>query len=175
MRSIRPVFMAAALGFAAMFGANAAAFAVGLPTPTDMPAAQPVPDPHPYDTAADAHAQVDAAFAAAKKSGRNVLIDFGANWCPDCRMLNGVLQMPQAKAWRDSHFETVMVNVDRFNVNVDVAARYGVKVKQIPTVLILTPDGKLLDPDGTLALGNARSMSPQASIDLIASWDARAH
>ena len=61
-------------------------------------------------------------------------------------MLNGVMQMPAVRAWRDSRFETVMVNVDRFNVNMDIPARYGVTVRQIPTVLVLTPQGKLLDP-----------------------------
>ncbi len=171
MRILGPALLAASLTLATAGGA----LAVGLPPPTGLPATQPVPSPHPYDTAADAHAQVDAAFAAARRSGRDVLIDFGANWCPDCRMLNGVMQMPAVKAWRDSRFETVLVNVDRFNVNMDVAARYGVTVKQIPTVLVLTPQGKLLDPDGTLALGNARAMSPQASVDQIAAWDARPH
>ena len=170
MRVLGPALLAGLL-----LGTAVPSLAAGLPVPADLPSTQPVPDRHPYDTTADAHAQVDAAFAAARSSGRDVLIDFGANWCPDCRMLNGVMQMPTVKAWRDSRFETVMVNVDRFNVNMDVAARYGVKVKQIPTVLVLTPQGKLLDPDGTLALGNARAMSPQASVDQIAAWDARPH
>lgn len=170
MRVLGPALLAGLL-----LGTAVPSLAVGLPVPADLPSTQPVPDRHPYDTTADAHAQVDAAFAAARSSGRDVLIDFGANWCPDCRMLNGVMQMPTVKAWRDSRFETVMVNVDRFNVNMDVAARYGVTVKQIPTVLVLTPQGKLLDPDGTLALGNARAMSPQASVDQIAAWDSRPH
>ena len=170
MRVLGPALLATLL-----LGTAVPSRAAGLPVPADLPSTQPVPDRHPYDTTADAHAQVDAAFAAARSSGRDVLIDFGANWCPDCRMLNGVMQMPTVKAWRDSRFETVMVNVDRFNVNMDVAARYGVKVKQIPTVLVLTPQGKLLDPDGTLALGNARAMSPQASVDQIAAWDSRPH
>ncbi len=171
MRVLGAALFAAGL----LFGAGVPALAVGLPAPAGLPSTQPVPDPHPYDTTADAHAQVDAAFAAAKQSGRDVLIDFGANWCPDCRMLNGVMQMPAVKAWRDSRFETVMVNVDHFNTNMDVAARYGVTVKQIPTVLVFTPQGRLLDPDGTLALGHARGMSPQAAVDQIATWDARPH
>ncbi len=170
MRVLGPVLLAGLL-----LGTAVPSLAIGLPVPTDLPSVQPVPDRHPYDTTADAHAQVDAAFAAARSSGRDVLIDFGANWCPDCRMLNGVMQMPAVKAWRDSRFETVMVNVDRFNVNMDVAARFGVTVKQIPTVLVLTPQGRLLDPDGSLALGNARAMSPQAAVDQIAAWDARPH
>lgn len=170
MRRFTITMLAASL----LGGIAVPAQALGLPTPSGLPAQQSVPDPHPYDTNADAQAQVAAAFNKARQSGKNVLIDFGANWCPDCRMLNSVLQMPQVTPWKNSHFETVMVNVDRFNVNMDIPAKYGVKVKQIPTVLILTPDGKLLNADGTLTLGNARNMSPQAQVELIASWDARA-
>ncbi|WP_419728496.1 thioredoxin family protein [Lichenicola sp.] len=169
MRRLSSVVLVASLCVAG----TGAAFAVGIAAPTDLPAQQPAPVAHPYDTTADAHAQVDAAFADAKRTGRDVLIDFGANWCPDCRMLAGVFDMPQVKAWKDSNFASVSVNVDRFNVNMDIPARYGVKVKSIPTVLILTPDGKLLNADGTLALGNARTMSPAAAVDLIASWEQR--
>ena len=166
-------FIITMLAASLLVGIAVRAQALGLPTPSGLPAQQSVPDPRPYDTNADAQAQIAAAFARARQSGKNVLIDFGANWCPDCRMLNSVLQMPQVIPWKNSHFETVMVNVDRFNVNMDIPAKYGVKVKQIPTVLILTPDGKLLNVDGTLTLGNARNMSPQAQVELIASWDAR--
>ncbi|MGI4746767.1 MAG: thioredoxin family protein [Janthinobacterium lividum] len=169
MHTLKPAILALSL----LVGAAMPAMAAGLAKPLDLPTQQPAPDPHPYDTTANAQAQVDAAFAEAKRTGKNVMIDFGANWCPDCRLLASVFEMPQVKAWKDSHFETVSVNVDRFNVNMDIPARYGVKVKAIPTVLILTPDGKLLNADGTLALGNARTMSPQAAVDLIASWDAR--
>lgn len=169
MRTLKSAVLAASL----LVGLATPVMAAGLAKPVDLPTQQPAPDPHPYDTAANAQAQVDAAFAEAKRTGKKVMIDFGANWCPDCRLLSSVFEMPQVKAWKESHFAAVAVNVDRFNVNMDIPARYGVKVKAIPTVLILTPDGKLLNADGTLALGNARTMSPQAAVDLIASWDAR--
>ncbi|MBE7212449.1 MAG: thioredoxin family protein [Gluconacetobacter diazotrophicus] len=150
-------------------GASAAA-----PPPAGLPQTQPVPDAHPYDTAQDADATVAAALDRAKRDNKLVLIDLGANWCPDCRMLSGVLAMPDVKPWVSSRFETVMVDVDRFNHNMDVPARYGVKVKQIPTLLVVTPDGRLLNADGTLTLGDARHMTPQADVDLLASWAARA-
>jgi len=148
--------------------------AAGLPTPTGLPAQQPKPVAKPYDVSADAHAQVTAAFAEARRTGKNVLLDFGANWCPDCRMLTAVLALPQVAPWVEDHFVEVRVNVDRFNVNMDIPARYGVKVTAIPAVLIVTPDGKLLNADGARELGNARAMSPQATVDLIAGWNKRA-
>ncbi|MBR0559134.1 thioredoxin family protein [Neokomagataea anthophila] len=127
----------------------------------------------PYPDSSLASVQVKEAFATAKKTGRKVLLDFGANWCPDCRMLAGVFALPDAQGWLESQFVIVPVNVDRFTHNMDIALKYGVKVKAIPTVIVLTPAGKPLNGDASLALGNARTMSPQATLDLISSWNQR--
>ncbi|GBR50525.1 protein disulfide isomerase [Neokomagataea thailandica NBRC 106555] len=127
----------------------------------------------PYPDSSLASVQVKEAFATAKKTGRKVLLDFGANWCPDCRMLAGVFALPDAQGWLESQFVIVPVNVDRFTHNMDIALKYGVKVKAIPTVILLTPEGRPLNGDASLALGNARSMSPQATLDLISSWNQR--
>ncbi len=154
--------------------AGTAAHAEAVPVPANLPTTQPVPNAHPYPAVdADPHPALDAAFAEAKRSNRNVLIDLGANWCPDCRILSGVMNMAEVKPWVESRFVEVPVNVDHFNRNLDVPQKYGVHVTQIPTVLVVTPDGKLLNPDGAKTLGNARTMTPQADVDLLASWDAR--
>ena len=134
---------------------------------------QPIPVAAPYDTQADAPSQVAAAFAEAKRSGREVLLDFGGNWCPDCRMLAGVMEMPSVRPWIDAHFVPVAVDVGRFSKNMEIAQRYGVRVTAVPAVLVLTPDGRLLDPDGVRALGNARAMTAQGMVDLLAQWGAR--
>ncbi len=140
---------------------------VAAPT---LPPGQASPVQAPYDTAADAHAQVDAAFATARATGRKVILDFGGNWCPDCRMLAGVLTEPAVQPWLDAHFVTVMVDIGRRNKNLDIAQKYGVTVEGVPAVGVLTADGKLLNPGHVTALANARSWSQQAVVDLIASW-----
>jgi thiol-disulfide isomerase/thioredoxin len=133
-----------------------------------LPPGQATPMAAPYDTQADAHAQVAAAFARAKKTGHLVLLDFGGNWCPDCRMLAGVLDMPQVKAWTAGSYETVLIDVGRENKNMDIAAGYGVKIHAVPTVLMITPDGKLLNRDNVFALADARGLSAQAVVDVLA-------
>ena len=159
-----------------------ALLAVAIPAASEAPAAGPPPQvsagqvppvAHPYDVPARAHTAVDAAFEQARATNKRVLIDFGANWCPDCRMLAGVMQLSQVQPWIGRNFIAVSVNVDHFNVNMDIARRYGVTVKAIPTVLVVTPQGKLLNADGTLVLGNARTMSSQAVVDQIAAWNRR--
>ncbi len=135
-----------------------------------LPPGKAVPVAHPYDESADAHAAVAAAFAAARASGHKVLLDFGGNWCPDCRMLAGVLEMPQVHDWAAGHFETVYIDVGRFTRNTDIAAKYGVKLTAAPTVLVVTPEGQVLNGQNVFALADARYMSAQAVVDLLSSW-----
>ncbi len=161
-----------AAGFALALLATAAPGHTAGPTPQCGPG-QAMPVAHPYDAPAAAHQAVEAAFAQARASNKRVLIDFGANWCPDCRMLAGVMQLAPVQSWTAQNFVPVSVNVDHFNVNMDLARQYGITVKAIPTVLVVTPDGHVLNPDGTLVLGNARRMSSQAVVDQIAAWNAR--
>lgn len=135
-----------------------------------VPDADAPPIKAPYDTAADARKAVDAAFATAKASHRPVLLDFGGNWCPDCRSLAGVLDAPEMKPWMAQHFEPVLIDVGRFKKNLDIPARWGVKLTAAPTVLVVSPDGKLLNGDAVFALADARSYSAQKVADMLAGW-----
>jgi thiol-disulfide isomerase/thioredoxin len=131
------------------------------------------PLPKPYDASANAPADVDAALARAKVSGKRVLLDLGGNWCPDCRFLAGVLDIPEVKAFIGRHFETVYVDVGHFDKNLDIPARFGApKPKGVPTVLVLNADGTLVDTDQREDLSDARSMTPQAVVDWLARWAA---
>ena len=44
--------------------------------------------PGPYDEAADAKAQIEAALSEAAQAKVPVLVVFGANWCGDCKVLD---------------------------------------------------------------------------------------
>jgi thiol-disulfide isomerase/thioredoxin len=131
------------------------------------------PLPLPYDEAANATAQVDAARARARRTGKLLLIDLGGNWCPDCRILAGTMELPDLKAWLHRHYEVVMVDVGRFNKNLQVPARYGIteRLKGVPSILIVDPrTDTLLNPGTTAELASARSMSPQALANWLAKW-----
>jgi thiol-disulfide isomerase/thioredoxin len=133
-----------------------------------VPPGQATPVAHPYDEAADAHAQVDAALAEGKRTGRTVLLDFGGNWCPDCRMLAGVFQEKPVAYWMAQHFVVLTVDIGRRNKNMDISERWGVTIQGVPTVMMISPHGALLNKDDPYGLANARSMSTQAVVDLLA-------
>ncbi|WP_370458672.1 thioredoxin family protein [Asaia sp. As-1742] len=126
-----------------------------------------------YPDIALAKTQVEEAFATAARTKRKVLIDFGGNWCPDCRMLAGIFEQPEVAQWLESQFVVVPVNVGRIDKNLDIAKQYGVTIHEVPTVLIVTPGRTLLNADGANTLGNARAMSTQAVLDLLDKWNRR--
>ncbi len=128
-----------------------------------------VPD-HPYDEAADAHADVTLAIARAAATHKFVLLDFGGNWCPDCRVTAGVLGMNAVQSWVAKNFVFVPVDVGRMNKNLDIAQGYGVKIVAVPTIIILDSQGHMINSGNPSALKDARGMSPQAIVDTIHGW-----
>lgn len=131
------------------------------------------PLPLPYNESADAVADVDRARARAKAKGKLLLIDLGGNWCTDCRVLAGTMELPDLHAWLARHYEMVTVDVGRFDKNLAIPARYGIRerLKGVPSVLIVDPKtDRLLNPGSTPELADARHMNPQALADWLAKW-----
>ena len=127
----------------------------------------------PYPVPEMAQAQLQAALARAKVSGKAVLLDFGGNWSPDCWALSGVLAVPAVSSWIAQNFEVVVINVSRFNTNMVIGRDYGVEITDVPTVLVVSPDGKLLNEGNVVALSKASQMTPQAIVDQLATWGAQ--
>ena len=133
--------------------------------------AQPLP--LPYDESADAMAAVNTARARARAGHKLLLIDLGGNWCLDCRILAGTIELPEVGIFVRRHYELVTVDVGRFDKNLNVPARYGItqRLEGVPALLVIDPrTDTLLDAGHVAALADARSMTPQALADWLAHW-----
>jgi hypothetical protein len=65
----------------------------------------------------------------------------------------------------------VTIDVGRMDRNLDIPARYGIKrLTGVPTILVADEAGHLKDGGHIAALADARSMTPQAIADWLASW-----
>ena len=131
------------------------------------------PLPLPYDEHANADRVVASVTAQARKDGKLVLLDLGGNWCPDCRVLAGTMQTEPLKSWAERHFDVAMVDVGRFDKNLQVPARYGIKgrLAGVPALFIVDPKtGRVLNRGHETALADASSMTPQALADWLARW-----
>jgi thiol-disulfide isomerase/thioredoxin len=166
MKKLFPITAMAVLAFPAMA-------AIPAPKPSIATLAQlPVTVMQPYDEKADANAQLAAAFSRARTSHKRVLIDLGGNWCPDCIILANFIRLPEMRRFMDAHYEIVAVDVGRFDRNLQVPARFGftARLKGVPTVIIATPDGKLVNRDDVFATSDARHMTPQALAGYLAKY-----
>ncbi|WP_375205260.1 thioredoxin family protein [Hyphococcus sp.] len=105
-------------------------------------------DPRPFDDSRNAMADVNAALAAAKASGKNVLLVLGGNWCHDSRGLAAKFEQDDLAAVIAENYELVWVDVGYRDRNLEVPRRFGVpELYGTPTVLILSPYGDLLNRD----------------------------
>ncbi len=112
-----------------------------------------------YDESADAAAQVVQALGKAKADNKQLMIVFGANWCGDCKMLDGEFKKPALKALLDANYVIVKVDVNRFNKNLDVVKPYGEVIKKgIPSIVIATPANQLVYATNGGELADARKM-----------------
>lgn len=117
-------------------------------------------EPRPYDKKAKAWAQVDAAFAGARRTGKRVILVMGSNACHDSRSLAAKFQTGKLQTLIRDSYELVYVDVGQKNRNLDIAQDYGIdKIKGTPTVLILSEDGKLLKASTAPTWRNAASRS----------------
>jgi thiol-disulfide isomerase/thioredoxin len=159
-------------GLAAAFvlaGISLAGVSVANPAPR-ITSTLTAPFPPPYNEAADAGAEVTAAIARAQADHKFVLLDFGGNWCPDCRITAAALELPEVKPWLDKNFAVVKIDIGRLNKNLDIGDRYNVHVKAVPTIIILDRQGRMINAGNPAALKDARTMSAQAIVDTINDW-----
>lgn len=123
----------------------------------------------PYDEAADAKAQIQAAQAEAAKARVPLLVVFGANWCADCKVLDLAFKEGAAAPLIARDFRVVKINVGRFDRNVDIAEAYGVPLKRgIPAVAVLSAQGQVLYATKAGELADARQMGDKSIHDFFA-------
>lgn len=76
------------------------------------------------------------ALAKAKETGRPIMIDFYADWCGPCKMLDAETYSDDRVAQASTNLVMVRIDVDQ---NQLLAGRY--RVESIPTIVVLNPDG----------------------------------
>jgi protein disulfide-isomerase len=130
-----------------------------------------------YDEKADASRQIAAAITVASQPGkpaRNIVLVFGANWCPDCHALDDNLHKPELAAIVERNFVVVKIDVGRMNKNVELAQKYGVPIKHgIPALAVLDSQGKLLYAVDQGQFADARHMSYGSIKAFFEQWNPR--
>lgn len=105
-------------------------------------------EPRPFDEQADAMQMIDAAILSAQATRKMPLLILGGNWCHDSRGLAAKFDMEPLKSLISENYQTVWVDVGARDRNLEVAERFGVgALIGTPTVIILSPDGMIRNPE----------------------------
>jgi len=126
-----------------------------------------------YPSIDRAKPDIDGALKEAAASKRRVIVDFGGNWCTDCKILDINMKKPENAALLRKNFVVVHVNVGDKGIsdNFDVAERYGIPLKKgVPALAVLESDGRVVYAQKAGEFENMRKMDPQSVNDFLTQW-----
>jgi thioredoxin 1 len=126
-------------------------------------------NPHLYNPAADATLDIRHAIAAAAKEHKNVLLDFGGNWCIDCHILDNAFQQPRIAPLLNNNYVLVHVDVGQYDKNLEVAKKYHADLsKGVPSLSVLDARGAVIY--ATKDFERARVLSQEDVIQFLDKW-----
>ena len=101
-----------------------------------------LPLPLPYERKELSNAEL-IDFISQSQLGNQSIIIFGANWCPDCRILEGTLQLPTVRKFMDQNFSIMHIDLGKYDLNMSLMELIGIPSQEgIPRVIIFNEDGK---------------------------------
>ncbi|WP_299322084.1 thioredoxin family protein [Parasphingopyxis sp.] len=128
------------------------------------------PEARPFDETRPALADVALALARAAINRKRVILVMGANWCHDSRGLAGWFATRRFTDMLGPRYEIAYVDVghpqEGEGRNLDIAQRFGIEeIVGTPTVLVLSPEGTLLNRETAPTWRNAASRSEAEIFD----------
>ena len=148
-----------------------AATAVGMLAQETKPPAHPYTKKHLYDETADPKELIAAGLKQAKAEHKRVILDFGGDWCGDCQVLDIYFHEEPNLALLEKKFVIVHVYIGHMDLNLDLAAKYGVPVKSgVPALAVLDANGKVLYSQATGQFRDMRHMDTQSVMEFLNRW-----
>lgn len=124
-----------------------------------------------YDVKANGTEQIEKALAQARKERKNVLLQFGANWCGWCHKLHGLFASDKSIATElKKNYVVVLIDVDKSH-NADVVKKYDNPVRfGLPVIVVLDAQGKPLTTQDTAKLEVGDHHDPGKVMDFLRQW-----
>ena len=126
-----------------------------------------------YPDVSAAKADIAAALKDAAATHRRVIVDFGGDWCPDCKVLDVNFHEPTNAKLLQRHYVLVHVNVGDKGIkeNFDVAERYGIPLRKgVPALAVLEGDGRLVYSQKNGEFESMRHMDPKSVNEFLQRW-----
>lgn len=121
-----------------------------------------VPHPEPYLGLIAYILDIQEFIQRTIKSNKQPIVIFGANWCPDARLLEGVMRLPTVKSFLESNANVINIDVGDYEINTDLFKMFDGNIQDgIPRVFIMNKMGQNINLHVNETMRKARELSIQ--------------
>ena len=124
------------------------------------------PYPEPYSGAMVAQEELEEFIEKTLGQNKQPIIIFGANWCPDARLLEGVMRLPTVKSFLERNANILNIDVGNYEINTALFKMFDKNIQDgIPRVFIMNKMGQNINLHVNETMRKARELSIQDIFD----------
>ena len=121
-----------------------------------------LPHPEPYSGVQTSILEVQEFIQQTVKLNKQPIVVFGANWCPDARLLEGVIQLPVVKSFLERNANILNIDVGNYEMNTELFGFFDKNIQEgIPRIFIMDRKGETLNLHLNDTMRKARELSTQ--------------
>lgn len=124
------------------------------------------PHPEAYSGMLIADADLKKFINLSIEQNKQSIIIFGANWCPDARLLEAVMQLKLIKKYLDRHSNILHIDVGDYEINTELFNVFDKNIRDgIPRIFIMDRKGRNINLQDNDTMRKARELSTQDIFD----------
>ena len=124
-----------------------------------------------YPDPSEANADIAAAIKTASATHKRILLDFGGDWCGDCKVLDIYFHDATNSPIVAANFVVVHVNVGHLDVNQNIAEKYQIPLKKgVPAMAVLSDHGELLFSQQDQQFEKMSTLQSSALTEFLMKW-----
>jgi hypothetical protein len=120
------------------------------------------PYPELYSGALVTQEELEEFIKKTIDQNKQPIIIFGANWCPDARLLEGVMCLPTVKTFLETRSKILHIDVGSYEINTELFDLFDKGIQDgVPRIFIMDKAGKNINLQANDAMRKARELSSQ--------------
>tara|TARA_Y100000741_G_scaffold31638_1_gene22447 strand:- start:131 stop:565 length:435 start_codon:yes stop_codon:yes gene_type:complete len=120
------------------------------------------PYPEPYEEIKVTLNELREFIKKSVDQNKQSLVIFGANWCPDAKFLEAVMQLPTVNSFLKKYVNILNIDIRKYEINTELFNFFDSDIKDgIPRVFIMDKRGLNINLDSNDAMRMARELSAQ--------------
>ena len=125
-----------------------------------------LPHPEPYSGVLITENELKKFIEVTIHEDKHPIVIFGANWCPDAKLLEGVMQLPTVKTFLENRSKILHIDVGDYEMNTELFNLFDQSIQDgIPRVFIMNRMGENINLHANDVMRKARELSTQDIFD----------